>query len=241
MGSRTTTGKVAKEGTDMPAGSADQLRVEYLPLSLLKPAKRNPKKHQLQTVLESMGRFGYVAPMILDERTGRLVAGHGRLDSLRKAKGEGKEPPGRIRKSKGDWLVPVVRGVRFDSEREAEAYLLADNQTTMLGGWDDEGLKQILEELAADSTLVGTGFEDLFEEWQEVEQDDPTPLIDNAGAPKEVENRTGSVVADWQASAVLRRQHPCGGCAAVNEWPEGMSVCHRSAVSGRLQWHQPSS
>ncbi|MBZ5526170.1 MAG: hypothetical protein LAP21_28450 [Acidobacteriia bacterium] len=64
----------------------NQIRVEYLPLTSLKPAKRNPKRHQIDTVLTSMARFGYVAPMVLDERTGRLVAGHGRLESLKKAK-----------------------------------------------------------------------------------------------------------------------------------------------------------
>ncbi|HJZ11881.1 MAG TPA: hypothetical protein VJ521_07015, partial [Acidobacteriota bacterium] len=31
----------------------NQLRVEYLPLSSLKPAKRNPKRHQIDTVLAS--------------------------------------------------------------------------------------------------------------------------------------------------------------------------------------------
>src|SRR5687767_4858173 len=93
------------------------LRVQYFPLSSLKPAKRNPKKHEIDTVLASMGRFGYVAPMILDERTGRLVAGHGRLESLKKAKAEGKKPPTRIRVKNGDWLVPVVRGVSFADDR----------------------------------------------------------------------------------------------------------------------------
>ena len=60
-----------------------------------------------------MGRFGYVAPMILDERTGRLVAGHCRLESLKRAKSAGKAPPKRVRVENGDWLVPVVRGVAF--------------------------------------------------------------------------------------------------------------------------------
>jgi DNA modification methylase len=165
----------------MHSENTAEFRVEFLPLSSLKPAKRNPKKHQTRAVIESMKRFGYVSPMILDERTGRLVAGHGRLDSLKKAKGDGKEPPGRIRKDKsGEWLVPVVRGVRFDNAQEAEAYLLADNQTTILGGWDDKALKTILQELERDSSLIGTGFDDLFDELQGVEQDDPTELIDNA-------------------------------------------------------------
>ena len=122
------------------------LRVEYLPLSTLKPALRNPKSHHVETVLGSMARFGYVAPMILDERSGRLVAGHGRLESLKRAKLAGKKPPDHIRVAAGEWLVPVVRGVAFEDDREAEAYLLADNQTTILGGWNDE-LKEIIASL----------------------------------------------------------------------------------------------
>ena len=156
------------------------LRVEYLPLSSLKPARRNPKRHQIETVLRSMDRFGYVAPMILGERTGRLVAGHGRVQSLKQAKADGKQPPSRIRIKNGDWLVPVVRGVSFADDREAEAYLLAYNQTTILGGWDDNELKEIIERLGAEGELAGTGFEDLFQEQFGVEQDDPTPLLDQA-------------------------------------------------------------
>src|ERR1700674_5867681 len=87
------------------------LRVEYLSLSGLKPATRNPKSHQVETVLASMERFGYVAPMILDERSGRLAAGHGRLESLKRAKRAGQKPPDRIRVAGAEWLVPVVRGV----------------------------------------------------------------------------------------------------------------------------------
>jgi DNA modification methylase len=155
------------------------LRVEYLPLSSLKPATRNPKSHHVETVLASMERFGYVAPMILDERSGRLVAGHGRLESLMRAKQSGQKPPDRIRAEGGDWLVPVVRGVAFADDREAEAYLLADNQTTILGGWDEDELKEIIASLGAEDALAGTGFEELFAE-TEVEQDDPTPLIDRA-------------------------------------------------------------
>jgi len=154
------------------------LRLEYVPLASLRPAARNPKRHEIETVRKSMGRFGYVAPMILNERTGRLVAGHGRLESLKKAKAEGKAPPSRIRVKGGEWLVPVVRGVAFEDDREAEAYLLADNQTTILGGWDDDELQKIIATLGKEDALAGTGFEGLFED--DLTQDDPTDLIDHA-------------------------------------------------------------
>ena len=67
---------------------ADDLRVEYLDLEGLVRAPRNPKQHDLGVLQASLDRFGFVAPIILDERTGRLVAGHGRLDALEKLKSE---------------------------------------------------------------------------------------------------------------------------------------------------------
>ena len=55
------------------------LRVEYVPLGDVKIARRNPKGHDLATIRASILRHGLgdVAG-IVDERTGRLVAGHGR-------------------------------------------------------------------------------------------------------------------------------------------------------------------
>lgn len=167
----------------IPAGSADHttsLKIEYRSLSSLKVAIRNPKRHQIDLVRQSMNRFGYVAPMIMDDRTGRLVAGHGRLESLLKAKKESKEPPFRVRVEGDDWYVPVIRGVNFKNDREAEAYLLADNQTTILGAWDDAELKQIIDELGQLDELTGTGFEERFQEQFAIASDDPTPLIDRA-------------------------------------------------------------
>jgi hypothetical protein len=84
--------------------------------------------------------------MILDEATGRLVAGHGRLEALAQAKAGGREPPARIRVEGEEWWVPIVRGVAFTDEKEAEAYLLADNRLTMLGEWDTDALAEILRE-----------------------------------------------------------------------------------------------
>src|SRR5690348_11932951 len=99
----------AKVNSLLEARQADtnvSLRVEYLALSGLKPTPRNPKSHQVETVLASMERFGYVAPMILDERSGRLVAGHGRLESLKRAQRAGQKPPDRIRVAGSEWFVP---------------------------------------------------------------------------------------------------------------------------------------
>ena len=135
------------------------LRIEYMALTKLKRAPRNPKEHDLGMLHSSIARFGFVSPIILDEQTGRLVAGHGRLDALQQMKASGKGPPERVVAENGEWLVPVIRGVAFDDEREAEAYLLADNRATELGGWDESALAEVLADFAADDALEGMGWD----------------------------------------------------------------------------------
>lgn len=146
--------------TETRKQDAGAIYIKYLPLSTLRASGRNPKRHDLIALSESFSRFGYVAPMILDERTGLLVAGHGRLDALRQTKARGAKPPGRITvDATGEWLIPVVHGVAFASEVDAEGYLLTDNQQVLLGDWDDEELARVLADLQAQDGLYGTGFD----------------------------------------------------------------------------------
>jgi hypothetical protein len=52
-------------------------------------------------------------------------------------------------------ILPVIRGVRFNSDVEAEAYLLAES-----GGWDEAALAGVLSELAGcDGGLDGLGWD----------------------------------------------------------------------------------
>jgi hypothetical protein len=107
-----------------------------------------------------MGRFGYTIPIAVDEGTGRIVAGHGRLEVLERLRGTGKPAPKRVKvdPKTGDWLVPVIRGIRFPDPNEAEAYLLADNRHTEIGGYDDRMLAEILGEHRDGSGLEGLGW-----------------------------------------------------------------------------------
>jgi hypothetical protein len=121
----------------------------YMPLDELVPATHNPKKHRLDLLRSSMDRFGFAAPVLRDERTGRLVVGHGRAETLSQMRDAGQSPPDGVQlDDAGRWLVPVVRGWASRSDAEADAYLLADNKHTELGGWDDAGLAEVLTSLA---------------------------------------------------------------------------------------------
>lgn len=130
-------------------------------LSKLQRAPRNPKDHDLGQLHVSVDRFGYVTPQLIDERTGWLVAGHGRLETLQQKKERGESPPLRVVERDGDWFVPVIRGVSFNSEAEAEAYLLADNKHVEAGGWKIDELSQMLQDLhSRGESLEGLGFYD---------------------------------------------------------------------------------
>lgn len=119
---------------------------------------RNPKDHDLEEIKKSFGRFGFVKPILVDEGSMKLVAGHGRIDSLKGIKEAGKAPPRGIKVENGNWLVPVLRGVEFANTKEAEAYLLADNRLGEIGGWNQDMLSEIVNELSGEGLLEGVGF-----------------------------------------------------------------------------------
>ena len=71
------------------------------------------------------------------------------------------EPPLRVEVVDGQWRIPVIRGISFANDAEAEAYLLADNRLSEIGGWRKDLLADILQEMVdgEDDLLEGTGFE----------------------------------------------------------------------------------
>lgn len=143
-----------KAGTKATTEKAEAARIELLPLSSIRAANKNPKTHAIDRLRLSIRRFGFVAPLVLDESTGRLVAGHGRAEALRAMRAAAEEPPERVQATDDDWLVPVLRGVSFATERDAEAYLLADNRIQELGGWDTVSLLEMIRASQDDPSLV---------------------------------------------------------------------------------------
>lgn len=141
----------------------EDVRVEYLALSELleRQHPRNPKDHSIDSIVRSIERFGYVTPGVIDERTGYFAEGHGRTKALAWMKKQGRQPPVRIEKRDDDWYVPVYRGVVFNSDSELEAFLVASNRLTSLGGWNEPELVALLQDLAAEdeALLEVTGYD----------------------------------------------------------------------------------
>lgn len=110
----------------------DNLQIEYVPTDTLRPYEKNAKVHDeknVEAIAKSIEEFGFDNPIGIWNN--EIVFGHGRLLAAQKL---------------GLETVPVVR-LDHLTEEQAKALRLADNQTTLMTGWDDTLLSVELQEL----------------------------------------------------------------------------------------------
>jgi DNA modification methylase len=108
--------------------------VKMMPLGQLKPNKRNARTHskkQIQQIANSILRFGWTYPTLIDQ-DGNLIAGFGRYKAAQLL---------------GLQEIPVIVMSGL-SETEKRALALADNKIAANGGWDRAILAAELGELA---------------------------------------------------------------------------------------------
>jgi hypothetical protein len=137
-----------------------KLQIAWRRLDKLQGWRGNPKTHDKEGIAASITRFGFVEPVKIDARTEVVVVGHGRVEVLESMKAACDPAPLGIRvDAKNHWWVPTVP-TAFDSEADAGAYLLVDNQSGMAGGWDDGLLLAFGQRMMAGDAgaLTGTGF-----------------------------------------------------------------------------------
>ena len=107
----------------------------------LVPWDKNPRKNDdaVDSVAESIRRFGFGAPIVANRRDGTIIAGHTRLRAAVKL---------------GLAEVPV-RFLDLAPE-DAHALSLADNRLGEIATWDDAALAEIIGGIsAADIQMVG--------------------------------------------------------------------------------------
>lgn len=128
-----------------------ELRVESVPLSEIKPYDGNAKKHtneQIDAIENSIKEFGFSNPIIAwhnEDGVPEIVAGHGRAIAAKRL---------------GIDEVPVIY-VDDLTDAQRRALSLADNQTTMMTGWDMEQLGYELDTLEDMFDMEDFGFDPL--------------------------------------------------------------------------------
>lgn len=176
-----------------PSGAAMPRRIEYVPIDEVNTADRNPRSHlTLQKVKGSMRKYGFVESAVHDGRTDRIIAGHGRQQGLQEMQADGEAPPEGIVERDGVWLMPLTYGWSSRNDAEAETLLVNLNRLAETGGWEKQGLTELLEDLREtspeDFDLTGFNGDELDAMLADMAQvefeniDDPEDL-DDVGAP----------------------------------------------------------
>lgn len=121
-------------------------RLEMWPVESLRGFKDNPREHSAEQVADiaaSIRQFGYLAPIVADERRRVILAGHARYAAALRV---------------GLRKVPVVP-IGHLSRAQQIAYVIADNRLAEKAAWNRTLLAQHAQELQAlDYDVTFTGF-----------------------------------------------------------------------------------
>lgn len=124
----------------------EHLKIEYLPISTLKPYEKNAKEHpqeQIDQIIASIEQFGMNDPIGIWGEERLIVEGHGRLLALQQM---------------GETEAPTIR-LDHMSDEQRRAYTLVHNKTTMNSGFDIEILSAEIEDLEMNFDMESLGFE----------------------------------------------------------------------------------
>jgi ParB-like chromosome segregation protein Spo0J len=119
-------------------------------ISELTPYKNNARTHteeQVEQLMASIQEFGFTNPVLITD-DGLIVAGHGRVMAAKRL---------------GLEKVPTMTVGDDWTEEQIRAYVLADNQLALEGGWDHDLLKAELLDLGKLDFDIGViGFDTRF-------------------------------------------------------------------------------
>lgn len=155
------------------------------PVRQLRPSPRNARTHskkQVQQIANSILRFGWTYPILIDEEK-NIIAGHGRVEAA---------------KSLGTREVPCIM-MKGLSEPQKRALALADNKIAANAGWDRSILAAELGELATLLPECNLGIEITGFEPAEVDSllgDLVDPDVDPADELPLLERRAVSAAGD---------------------------------------------
>lgn len=184
------------------------LRIEYRALDEVQRYDRNPKRHDVGALCQSIARHGFRDAPIYDETLGALVAGHGRLKALveLRKKRDAKVPDGIRVDDRGRWWVPIQVGVNARTPEEAQAFMLDHNNLGVMGGdlgvgdmlrlYDQTALAELLTDLGQHDALpVSLDGDDLDALLRDAMREPEAPRA-NPAAPRDNEEGDEPAAAD---------------------------------------------
>jgi len=162
-------------------------KIETVPTADLIPYARNARTHsdeQVAQIAASIREFGFTNPVLID-KSGTIVAGHGRVLAARKLE------------------LPEVPCIRLGhlTPAQVRAYVLADNKLTLNGGWDAELLRSELLAVKEDGLdLALTGFSEVELDRLISGLEEPEPPEEFAEAGEDIDTQYKCPKCDYEWS-----------------------------------------
>lgn len=134
----------------------------------IKPYEKNSREHsdmQLEQIMQSIIEFGFTNPLLVDSEY-NLIAGHGRLEAVKRLN----------RYTYKDSPVTALPCIIVDglTESQKKALVIADNSIALNATWNEELLKQELNDIQASMPIFffdNNELDKLFEETNELVQE----------------------------------------------------------------------
>jgi DNA modification methylase len=121
---------------------APALQALAVPIESIELHPRNPRIGDVDAVAASLRRFGQQKPIVVQANTRYVVAGNHLVRAAQKL----------------GW-TEIAANVEELDDATAVAFMLADNRTADLGGYDDNLLAAILAEQTAADNMAATGYD----------------------------------------------------------------------------------
>lgn len=113
------------------------------PIAELQPWPGNPRRHDLDTIADSLTRHGQYKPIVVQTSTGFVIAGNGTLAAATRL----------------GWTHVAAVQVEVDDDA-ASRMVAVDNRSHDLGGYDTAELSALLTSLSeTGDALAGTGYD----------------------------------------------------------------------------------
>jgi DNA modification methylase len=97
----------------------------------------------MEAICESLARFGQAEPLVVQESSGRVIGGNGRLEAMKLL----------------GWEKCEIVELDVD-DAQARALAVALNRTAELADWNEAELTKLLEALREEDALDGVGFDE---------------------------------------------------------------------------------
>lgn len=153
-------------------------RIEVVRIDAVRVSERNPRRGDVAAIKQSLVANAQFAPVIVNRCTGEVLAGNHRVIAAREL----------------GWETIAVCFVDVDDEH-ALRILLADNRTSDLAGYDEQGLVALLLEVGGDLTGTAYSQADVDALLDSVSAELPLPDDDVPPLSAETTTKPGDVVA----------------------------------------------